>query len=245
MQSNILVGYTGFVGQTLAKTIDFEYKFNSKNLADISEVPEGCDLYLSCLPATKWMVNKNLKEDMLNISRILEKVGAKSYKNVYLISTIDIYGSSPLHSDEDYAPNYEGMSYGSNRLLFEAMVKEYVCCEKLQIFRLPALFGEGLKKNVIFDLMNNNQVEKINLNTHFQWYDMADLARDLHTYTQDVVNLFPEPVYTKDIVDTLFPETGLTNMGNRMIYDFKTKHTDSGYIYDSAISLKKIKAFVQ
>ena len=68
---NIIVGYTGFVGQTLCDDMTFHYKFNSKNLHEIENCPEGCNLYLSCLPATKWMVNKNVSGDIDNIISII------------------------------------------------------------------------------------------------------------------------------------------------------------------------------
>jgi len=58
----ILVGNTGLVGQTLKEYQKFDIEFNSKNINDFEKlVPDNCEIWLSCLPATKWMVNKNLE----------------------------------------------------------------------------------------------------------------------------------------------------------------------------------------
>jgi len=48
----ILIGNTGLVGQTLKESINFDFEYNSKSIHSYSP-PDGCDLYLSCLPSTK------------------------------------------------------------------------------------------------------------------------------------------------------------------------------------------------
>ena len=229
----ILIGSTGFVGQNLREQTSFDYEFNSKNIEDLIDCPDGCDLYLSCLPATKWLVNKNLKDDVKNIFNILNILKNKKYDNVYLISTIDVYSQSPLESDEDYYPNYPGLCYGSNRLVFESLVKEFISYKNFYIFRLPALFGNHLKKNVIFDLLNNNQLEKININSYYQWYDLEDLSSDIlrfsSSYKKDsVFNLFTEPVYTKDLIDNFYPNKSIGYRGELVEYRYKTKYLSGG-----------------
>ena len=58
----ILIGNTGLVGQTLKESINFDFEYNSKSIHSYSP-PNGCDLYLSCLPSTKWLINKDTKTD--------------------------------------------------------------------------------------------------------------------------------------------------------------------------------------
>lgn len=246
---NIIVGHTGFVGQNLCEDIAFDYQFNSKNLHDIGECPAACNLYLSCLPATKWKVNQNLIGDIENIYKLLNVLINNTYRNVYLISTIDVYGDSPIKVSETYRPNYGGLSYGSNRLLFESLVDNYLTYENFRIFRLPALYGKNLKKNIIYDLLNHNQVEEINLNSKFQWYDLSDLSMDIcnlsHTHPQSkIYNLFPEPVSTLDIVDKFFPNEKCS-YGSELIYDYKTDHTVSGYLYSSDVVFEKLWRFLK
>ena len=85
------------------------------------------------------------------------------------------------------------------------LIAGYACA---RIARLPALFGRGLKKNVIFDLLNDNQVDKINLAASFQWYPVDRLWDDIEVVRVrdlSLVNLFTEPLGTQRIVDGYFP----------------------------------------
>lgn len=246
---NILVGYTGFVGQTLASDIEFDYKFNSKNIHELPKCPSGCNLYLSCLPATKWKVNQDVVGDIANIQSLIGVLENNTYKNVYLISTIDVYGDSPEGVSENYKPNYSGLNYGSNRLFFESLVRESLSYESYRIFRLPALFGKNLKKNIIFDLLNDNQVEKINTNSKFQWYDLSELSKHICelSYTHpkvELFNLFPEPIETIDIINKFFPDKKCGYF-KPIAYNFKTDYGIGGYLYDSSYVFDRLEAFLK
>ena len=247
----ILIGNTGLVGTTLKETIKFDYEFNSKNLNEfLDNEYENVELYLSCLPATKWMVNKNIQDDLRNIYKIIDVISKKSYKKIILISTIDVYCNSPFLSDESYAPNVEKLSYGTNRYLFEMLVENFVTTENLKIFRLPALYNKHIKKNIIFDLINDNNVNQINANSSFQWYNLDNLCNDIRFYSslhpkRKVFNLFTEPLDSKKIV-RLFPHhrPNVPFAPNRNEYDFKTNLNKTGYILSKDEVLNDIKKFI-
>lgn len=244
---NILVGNTGFVGKNLKEKITFDYEFNSSNIEKLKECKTYSNIYLSCLPATKWKVNQNLYQDIKNINKLIEFLKDNKYNNVYLISTIDVYSDSPLEVDEDYKPNFSSINYGSNRLFFEYYLKEVIDFKNFKIFRLPALYGKYLKKNVIFDLINNNQLEKINLNSYYQWYDLNDLANHIKQFSSfdgEVFNLFTEPIHTYELVNTFFPDKKIGYFGNTIKYNFKTKYSENKYLYDHEESLNKIRSFL-
>jgi hypothetical protein len=242
----ILVGYSGFVGKNLLNQKKFDYLLNSKNIDEIEGLPRNCDLYLSCLPATKWLVNRNTKADQENIENLLSRLSKNRYHNIYLISTIDIYCNSPLGSNEDLLPTFDHPSYGGNRFLFEDKVHHRLSYDNLKIFRLPALYGEHLKKNVIFDVLHDNNVDSINTNSSYQWYDVSDLNSDIEKYENDermCFNLFPEPLPTPELFRVLKANhTG--SHGERVQYDYKTTLSPTGYIYSKEESLQKIKEFV-
>lgn len=245
----ILVGNTGLIGQNLKQKINFDYEFNSKNIKDIDLCVDGCDLYLSCLPATKWFINQNIEKDFANINSIISYLSKKRYKNIFLFSTIDVYSDSPINVDEDYCPNFSGLNYGSNRLLFEHLIKQFISYENCYIFRLPALFGKFLKKNIIYDLLNNNRIDSINLNSYYQWYNLENLEDDIKSLIiknpkSDIFNLFTEPIYTEELVANVFPEFKLKARNDLVRYDWKTKHFSSGYVCDKDIVLNQIKKFV-
>lgn len=248
---NILIGNTGLVGKTLKKNINFDLEFNSKNICDFDKsVIDGSNLWLSCLPATKWMVNKDIGGDINNINSIINIIKNKSYNKIYLISTIDVYSDSPKHSNENYFPNFKSLNYGSNRLLFEHLVTELVKYEKINIFRLPALFSKDIKKNILYDLINSNNVNKININSKYQWYNLDNLVSDMEklslSFPSDIVfNIFTEPIDTIDIVN-LFPNHigSVINSGFGVEYDYMTKYSQSGYLYKKDEIIYNIKKLI-
>ena len=252
---NILIGNTGLIGTTLKKNIKFDFEFNSKDFHTfVTKIPDGehCNLYLSCLPATKWQVNQNILKDLNNISLIINSLATKSYKNIYLISTIDVYCDSPLKSDENTKPTVNTLSYGTNRLLFEKMVENILNYDRLSIYRLPALFSKDIKKNVLYDLLNNNNVNLINVNSIFQWYNLEYLYGDIvfndEHYKHDLrymFNMFSQGVETRRIVNELFPEySNIVCEKNLVNYDYCTNVDKSGYLYTAEESFDQIKEFV-
>jgi len=227
-----LIGNTGLVGKTLIEKINFDYEYNSKNLRSFNYTSkEGSELWLSCLPATKWMVNKDVVGDVENMMSIYEKIRGKKYSKIVLISTIDVYVDSPLGSDEDTIPTFKSLNYGSNRYLFEMLVKE-LDCDNIQIYRLPSLFCSKIKKNILFDLLNNNNVSAINPNTEFQWYNLDRLVDDINKIDKPgTYNLFTEPLHTEEILKIFgLSKSDFESSSNPITYNYNTKYTNSGYI---------------
>jgi hypothetical protein len=130
------------------------------------------------------------------------------------------------------------------------MVKEYLEFDDLKIFRLPALFNKHIKKNVLFDLINNNNVDQINLNSKFQWYNLDNLLNDITKYSiefpnETIFNLFNEPVETIDIVYLFENAKNLVKHNNiKISYDYTTKYHNSGYFKTKDEVLIEIKKFV-
>jgi hypothetical protein len=245
----VLIGSTGLVGSTLKESVKFDHEFNSKNIHTFEQVvTDGCELWLSCLSATKWLVNKNLKQDIENIFKILNIIKHKTYSRVILISTIDVYNESPMLSDEDYKPNFGVLSYGNNRLLFEYLIDEFLTKDDYKVYRLPALFNNKIKKNILFDLMNDNNVNLINRNSYFQWYNLDNLHKfifDTCEMERCVFNVFTEPLKSLEIIE-LFPQHKDKipySMGG-VVYNYKTNLTESGYIQTAEEVLNEIKQLV-
>lgn len=246
---NYLIGNSGLVGKNLLKHQQFDATFNSSSINNLPSVfVEGGDVILSCLPATKWQINQNKLKDLQNIHSIINTLTHCAFNNIVLISTIDVYLDSPLGVDESHDPTINTLHYGSHRLLFEKMVRDLLNYKSLHVFRLPALFGDHLKKNVLFDLLYNNNVDKINLNTYYQWYDLGRLHDDIKHFTTNhssgIFNLFTQPVYTADVVDAFFPAADVGYEGNLVQYDWKTQHFASGYILDASQVMQDIEKFI-
>ena len=250
----LLVGSTGLIGTTLKDGIKFDYTFNSKNLSDLLTLDidtSRADLYLCCLPATKWLVNKDPQSDLENILKILKVLSKRQYRNIVLYSTIDVYNGHSSKADESSALNITTPSYGSNRLLFEKLIVNTLHYSKILILRLPALFGQHLKKNILFDLLTQHEVHKINYNSSYQWYNLQNLTADTQRHLGSMgeglrlVNLFSEPVDTSDILD-LFKVTKseVNTTSARVDYDYTTNHNSTGYHKSKDMILSEIKDFI-
>lgn len=146
-----LVGYTGFVGGNLAAAHAFDGLYNSANIADSFGADNGLVVY-SGMPAEKFTANADPEGDLARARGALQNIERMSPEKLVLISTVDVY-PRPMGVYED-SPIDEGdaQPYGKHRYLLETWVRELV--PDALILRLPGLFGKGLKKNFIYDIMN-------------------------------------------------------------------------------------------
>jgi hypothetical protein len=73
------------------------------------------------------------------------------------------------------------------------------------IIRLPALFGDGLKKNALYDLLNNNEPEKIIGENEYQWYNINWLNQDINLLLENdfhgLINFCSQPISMISIIN--------------------------------------------
>lgn len=246
--NNAIVGYTGFVGSNLLSFYHFDHFYNSKNFHKAKG--QSFDTLFFCgVPAVKWLANKFPEDDDATMATLKSILGTIQVNKIILISTIDVYeyvDNSCLHEDYDcdWVHNH---TYGRNRYLFELFVQQQFP-NKCHIIRLPALFGKGLKKNVIYDLIHGNQVENISTKTKFQWYDLGWLKKDIDYIIDEnisLANLFTEPLETIRILELFhYPIETFDKNQSALTYNLKTKHTSSGYIRTKEEVLHNIKCFL-
>ncbi len=200
-----LIGHTGFVGGTLARARPFAASFNSANIADIRG--RRFDLVVCAgVSAVKWLANKESARDRAAIDGLIGHLEQVTAGHFVLVSTIDVYRETAGRDERD-APPEDGLHpYGLHRLMLERFVAERFAAHS--IVRLPALFGSGLKKNAVFDLMHANQTEKIVPNAAFQWYPLRRFADDLDRVRAagiPLINITAAPVTMAAIRDRFFP----------------------------------------
>lgn len=149
--STCLVGYTGFVGSNLAKSYCFDKLYNSKNIEESFGLKPELLVY-SGVPAEKYLANRNPEKDHMTIENAIDNIRKIAAKKVVLISTIDVY-KNPSDVDEDTVIDTANLHpYGLNRYYLEKWVSENI--DDHLIVRLPGLYGDNIKKNFIFDLIN-------------------------------------------------------------------------------------------
>lgn len=197
-----LIGHTGFVGSNLDAATVFDARYNSRNIDEMAG--RSFDLVVCAgVSAVKWMANREPEVDRAGIKALTDVLGAAKVGELVLISTIDVYPDPAAGGDEttviDPAVNH---AYGRHRYELEEWAK--ATFPLVRIVRLPALFGPGLRKNAIYDLLHGNQTQLINPAGLFQWYPVSRLWADIGTTRRvglKLANLFTEPVRMSEIID--------------------------------------------
>ena len=146
-----LIGNTGFVGKNLKEQFHFEDEYNSTNISDIQG--KEYDLIIcAAIPASMWMANNFPTKDLENIDNLLSNIGKVKTKKFILISSICVFKQPVINIDEDSKNFEDELAYGKNRRYAEQEIIKLF--QNSMIIRLPALFGKYLKKNFIYDLLN-------------------------------------------------------------------------------------------
>jgi hypothetical protein len=201
-----LIGHTGFVGGTLLAAGGFTHGFNSRDFHDMRGARFD-EVVCAGVRSAKWLANTEPAQDKAAIEALLRVLENVRVGRFVLISTVDVYPDPSLPLDEtavlEGLPNH---SYGSHRYLVEQFVAGLY--PNHAIVRLPALFGDGLKKNALFDLLHDNRVDRLDPAAEYQWYPLRRLPGDLARIAGaglGLVNLVTEPSPLGDVIARFFP----------------------------------------
>ena len=146
-----LIGHTGFVGNNIAAHYRFDDYYNSSNIEDMKG--KSYDLAVCAgIPSSMWMANHFPEKDLENINQLLSILKTIQAKSFVLISSIAVFSQLVSGCDETTTAFETNIAYGKHRRHAEEIIAP-LFPEHL-IVRLPALFGDGLKKNFLYDLMN-------------------------------------------------------------------------------------------
>ena len=174
--SNALIGYSGFVGGTLLKQAEFSSVYRSTDISNIAGMSFDT-VVCAGAPAQKWIANLDPEQDLQKIEGLIAHLKSMRCRTLILISTVDVFKDSD-GVDEDTEVDEMGLhAYGLHRRLLEKFVESHF--ENYLIVRLPGLVGPGLRKNVIFDFLNNNNLTAIDSRGVFQFYPMVNLWSDI------------------------------------------------------------------
>lgn len=201
-----LIGHTGFVGSSLNVAGRFTDVYNSANSATMAG--QAYDRIICAgVSAAKWIANGDPEGDWAAIARLIQVLERTEAEQFVLISTIDVYPDPASGGDEATIIDGEkNHAYGRNRLRLESWAAAHFT--NCRIVRLPALYGAGLRKNALYDLLHDNQVDRINPAGLFQWYPMDRLWTDIGRAIEAdlrLVNLFTEPTPMSAIIEDCFP----------------------------------------
>ena len=250
--TSAIVGHTGFVGGNLVAAHHFDELFNSSNVATM----RGRDYDLvvwSAAKAEKWRANQDPEAHARHIEELEGLLSSFTSRRPVMISTVDVYGT-PIEVTEDTPVQTEGLhAYGLNRFRLEEFARERFA--QAHVLRLPGLFGPGIKKNVIYDLLHDNNVDRIHADGVFQYYDLRHLWRDIERVIAldiEVLNVATEPIATSEIAEQVFGMS-FDNRPDGVAagrYDMRSIHDGEwggrdGYLYDRASVLADLESFVR
>ena len=229
-----LIGHTGFVGSNLKNQFLFNDFYNSKNIENIRG--KKYDLIVSAgTSASRWIANQNPKEDWLNIKKLLDNLESVKSRHFILISTIDVYRKKN-NINEDFKVKLANLNeaYGNHRYKMELFIKKHF--PNYTFARCTQLYGPNLKKNFIFDLMNDNALDFTHKDTLLQWYHVKNLWKDIciaKAFGIKVINLTSEPISAKELAKKVFNINFRNQTKNApKKFNIKTKYS---YLYGNKI----------
>ena len=246
-----LIGHTGFVGATLLRQRSFDALYRSTNIAEI-EGREFGTLVCSGAPAQKWIAERDPAADIANLESLARRLDTVRAQQVILVSTVDVFPDSRGMDEQSPIEAARLTAYGRNRLWLERHIAGRF--ERTLIVRLPGLVGPGLRKNAIFDLLNDNNLHMIDGRGVFQFYPMVNLWSDLSkalAAALSVVHLPGEPISVAEIAAQGFGRPFDNTLERPPAqYDLQTRHAEvlggaGRYLYSKRESLMAIRAYAQ
>ena len=219
-----LVGWSGFVGGALLPRVRPMVRFRSTDIEQLADA-DVAEVVCAGAPAEKWRANADPAEDWAGISRLIRALDTSRATSCVLISTIDVYADSCGADETTPADTEQPQAYGRHRALLEEFVRRRFA--DALVVRLPGMFGPGLKKNLVYDLIHQPEARFAHESSVFQFYDVRDLwghvllARDAGL---DVVNLATEPVSSAQVARECFGVDYRCDDRPEVRYDLRTRH---------------------
>lgn len=249
--NNALIGYTGFVGNTLLNQTTFESLYRSTNISEIKH--KGFDTVVCAgAPAKKWLANQQPVMDRATITSLIQYLKTIKCGTFILISTVDVF-KTPVGVDENTPVDEVGLqAYGLNRRMLEKFVESHF--PNNIIIRLPGLVGPGLRKNVIFDILNKNNLHVIDGRNVFQFYPMVNLWYDIVAASKAglrLVHLTAEPISVAELSMKGFGQP-LNHVlsGTPTMYNFCSQYAElfgahGRYQYTAQETIQAVRAYAQ
>jgi nucleoside-diphosphate-sugar epimerase len=206
------------------------------------------ELVCAGLPGAKYLANADPEGDWTNTRKLAEVLSTVRAERVVLMSTVDVY-ENPSGVDESSPASFDAaQAYGRNRAWFEAFVR--ATFPGSLVVRLPALYGDGLRKNLVFDLLEgrSDQVQRVAGSSTFQFFDIDQTWGYVEKAVSagiSVVNFVTEPVRAADVAKIFGVDLPASDQA--VGYDVRTMHAESlggdtpGYLGSRSDQLEGIR----
>lgn len=209
MHNLAVIGSRGVIGNVIVNAFSPVATFNSDNIYQLPA--KSYDTIICAAPSgNRRVAEQDPGADKRNIQTIINALEQTQSNRVVLISSIDTV-------------LYPNTAYGANRLYLENFVLSLP--SKSHVIRLCTLIDPTIKKNMLYDLKHWQFVDQINCQSQLQWYNLANLPRDIQqSIDQDIeaITLVSEPIINQEIISRFFPqhqaEIGV-NPGTKLKYN--------------------------
>jgi hypothetical protein len=246
-----LIGHSGFVGTSLARQYSFGAHYRSTNIGEIDN--KSFDLVVcAAASAQKWIANKAPEADLARIGALIDHLNKMKCHKFVLISTVDVF-KEPVEVNERSPVSETGLQpYGLNRRHLEKFVESRF--EDPLIIRLPGLIGPGLRKNVIYDLLHDNNLAAVDSRSVYQFYPMVNLWYDIRRAFElgiKLLHLTAEPVSVARLAAEGFGVTFERVLSRPPVrYDFRTIYSSEfggapWYQYRLRETIQAIRTYAQ
>ena len=136
----------------------------------------------------KYLADSNprmdFEDNVLHVLRILTTIGLEIDKVVH-ISSSEVYGTMQIGERQrtELDKCLPGSNYGFSKMLTEQIIQNYA--KKWIIFRLGGLFGDGMTKGPVFDILNNHPL-RLTSDSTLQLMDIQMVANSLLDLVLDI-----------------------------------------------------------
>ena len=115
------------------------------------------------------------------------------------------------------------------------------------IIRLPIVYGKNFSKNAIFDLINDNEIEKLNGKDLIQIYHVKNLKKDIDFSIKKKIkelNISTEPITLKYLAKKVFNKDLNSNRKKRSM-KMKSIYPKNSFFYNKKYLIKELINFVK
>ena len=237
-----VVGASGFIGGNLMRMLPSCVPVAPMHSAT-EEISALSTLLIAAPSSLKYSIEVNPSKDLDNIlalSRSLEVFSRVD--RVILFSTIDVYRDI-FSSDED-SETLQTVSYGGNRAFLEERLRSIF--PDLKILRICGIYGQGMKKNLVFDIKNRRELEvaKYSQESKYQFVHIEDVIQILSSEPEElpsVINLASEPLAVSEILSR---SQMIAGFEDKITYNIRSKYFKTGYGFSKTYSLNRIWEFL-
>lgn len=203
---------SGLIGSYLQSQVDCRV-YTRGNIQSI-DLTNHDTIIVAAPTSNRIWANNHVDEDLLNCKQLYEQLSKCQYQQLILISTVDTFVNN---------------SYGKNRLWLEHSLMHL---PNVKVIRLPMICHHSIKKNMLYDIKNECWLDKISIDSKFQYYPLDRLSADICSIVnnpQTWYNLTSCPISNRYLIEKYKPKLLNVIESNNLLpqtYDIKNYNNE-------------------